>query len=83
MINFDCPHYVSDYIHRSGRTGRLGSEGSHLVSTFVSFKPDAFMVMELEKAIRLGGEIISTNANIKAQISQRRADKKEKLQRNN
>lgn len=82
VINFDCPHYVSDYIHRGGRTGRLGSQGTNIVSTMVSFKPDAFMVMELEKAIRLGGEITCTNANIKSQISQRRADKKEKMNRN-
>ncbi|KAH7641746.1 dead box atp-dependent rna helicase-like protein [Dermatophagoides farinae] len=82
VINFDCPHYVSDYIHRSGRTGRLGSSFIGHVSTFVSFKPDAYMLMELERALRLGEPITTVNANIKAQISQHRVDKWQKIQRN-
>lgn len=44
VINFDCPHYVSDYIHRAGRTGRLGSNGPCLVSTLVSYKQDKYML---------------------------------------
>lgn len=84
VINFDCPHYVSDYIHRAGRVGRLGSsssDASPLVSTLVAYKPDVYMVMKLERALRLGGEIEHPNANIKAQVSQRRADKKSKAMR--
>lgn len=82
MINFDCPHFVSDYIHRSGRTGRLGSKANCTVSTFVSFKQDVYMLMDLERSIRLGLKI-RTNANIKAQLSQKWADKRDKLLRNN
>lgn len=81
MINFDCPHYVSDYIHRSGRTGRLGTKGSCLVSTLLSFKQDIYMLMELERSLRLGKEISVVNANIKSQIQQRWADKRNKIQR--
>ena len=87
VINYDCPHYVSDYIHRAGRVGRLGSssdgggQGAALVTTLVAFKPDAAMVAQLERALRLGGEIQCPNANIKAQLSQRRADKRSKAMR--
>ncbi|OTF83444.1 DEAD box ATP-dependent RNA helicase-like protein [Euroglyphus maynei] len=82
IINFDCPHYVSDYIHRSGRTGRLGSSFIGQVSTLVSYKPDAYMLMELERSLRLCEPIATVNANIKAQISQHRVDKWQKSQRN-
>lgn len=83
VINFDCPHYVADYIHRSGRTGRLGSSFVGHVSTLVSYKPDAYMLIELERSLRLCEPIATVNANIKAQISQHRVDKWQKIQRNN
>lgn len=83
VINFDCPHYVSDYIHRSGRTGRLGTGGGGcLVSTMVTYKPDVYMLMQLEKSLRLGKQIDSVNANIKSQLKQIRADKRAKIQQN-
>ncbi|CAG2105644.1 unnamed protein product [Medioppia subpectinata] len=69
VINYDCPHYVSDYIHRSGRTGRMGSKQDCLVSTFVSFKPDVMMVKKLELALRLNRPIDSVDANIKHQMN--------------
>jgi len=28
VINFKCPTYVEDYIHRIGRTGRAGKKGT-------------------------------------------------------
>lgn len=40
------------------------------------------MLMDLERSIRLGLKI-RTNANIKAQLSQKWADKRDKLLRNN
>lgn len=30
VINFDLPHNVEDYVHRIGRTGRAGAEGTAL-----------------------------------------------------
>lgn len=30
VINFDLPHVAEDYVHRIGRTGRAGSEGTAL-----------------------------------------------------
>jgi superfamily II DNA/RNA helicase len=69
VINYDCPHYVSDYIHRSGRTGRIGADGDCLVSTLVSFKPDVRMLQNLEMALRLNKPIDSVDANIKQQLN--------------
>jgi len=34
IFNFDIPHFCDDYIHRVGRTGRMGREG--VAFTFVS-----------------------------------------------
>lgn len=34
IINFDVPHFCDDYIHRVGRTGRMGREG--VAYTFVT-----------------------------------------------
>lgn len=82
MINFDCPHYVADYVHRSGRTGRLGTTFVGQVSTLVSYKPDGYMLMQLERALRLGKPITTVNANIKSQIRQKRLDKRNKIERN-
>lgn len=65
MINFDCPHYVSDYIHRSGRTGRVGSSDECTVHSFVSFKPDVDMLNQLEYSVRMNKPIQNVNANIK------------------
>jgi ATP-dependent RNA helicase RhlE len=28
VVNFEIPHVASDYVHRIGRTGRAGNEGS-------------------------------------------------------
>ena len=34
IINFDIPHFCDDYVHRVGRTGRMGREG--IAFTFVT-----------------------------------------------
>ena len=33
VINFDCPNAIDDYVHRIGRTGRIGKKG--IAYTFV------------------------------------------------
>eukprot|EP01125_Pyxidicula_operculata_P002285 TRINITY_DN12184_c0_g1_i1.p1 TRINITY_DN12184_c0_g1~~TRINITY_DN12184_c0_g1_i1.p1 ORF type:complete len:738 (-),score=182.79 TRINITY_DN12184_c0_g1_i1:23-2236(-) len=37
VINFDVPHITEEYIHRIGRTGRIGKDGQAI--TFVSKSP--------------------------------------------
>ena len=70
MINYDCPHYVTDYIHRSGRTGRMGGSDNCLVSTFVAFKPDVRMLQHLELALRLNRPIDSIDDNFSEHLNE-------------
>ena len=36
VINYDAPNNINDYVHRIGRTGRMGKEGKSI--TFVNGK---------------------------------------------
>jgi superfamily II DNA/RNA helicase len=48
VINYDFPLYMADYIHRCGRTGRVGSdEGSH-VSNFIVNSREVELVQKIE-----------------------------------
>lgn len=67
IINYECPRFVADYIHRIGRVGRLGSSGAAHVTNFVSFKPDVCLVQQLEMAVRTGKGLQDMDANIKKQ----------------
>lgn len=49
VFNFDLPHDVEDYIHRIGRTGRLGAEGQALSFACEDY---AFILPDIET--RLG-----------------------------
>lgn len=46
VINFDLPHIVEDYVHRIGRTGRAGAQGTAL--SFVGGR-DAHIVKKIEQ----------------------------------
>ncbi len=48
VVNFDLPYEAEDYVHRIGRTGRAGAEG-----TAVSFacEDESFGIPEIEKYI--------------------------------
>jgi ATP-dependent RNA helicase RhlB len=48
VVNFDLPYEAEDYVHRIGRTGRAGAEG-----TAVSFacEDESFTIPEIEKFI--------------------------------
>ena len=70
VINFECPFFLSDYLHRAGRTGRLGSKGTCEVTTFVSFKPDVALVQKLEYSIRTGKPLHGVESNLAAQMRQ-------------
>ena len=48
VINYDLPFEAEDYVHRIGRTGRVGAEGAAI--TFAG-EDDAFMLPALEKYI--------------------------------
>ena len=41
VVNFDMPTYPNDYIHRIGRTGRAGKEGTAI--SFLSIDEQKFL----------------------------------------
>ncbi|XP_033735951.1 probable ATP-dependent RNA helicase DDX28 [Pecten maximus] len=69
VINFDLPQFVSDYIHRAGRVGRVGADDSGRVVSFVTQKWDVKLVWNIETAARKTAELENVNANIKRKIT--------------
>lgn len=74
IINYDCPRWSTDYVHRAGRTGRINSENERCsIHTFVSFDSDVQMLQELERSIRENTEIEGINLDIKGFYNTRHA----------
>ena len=48
MVNYDFPSFVSDYIHRAGRVGRVGSSHSGRVTSFVAHKWEVEVLWQIE-----------------------------------
>lgn len=69
VINFDFPMYMSDYIHRTGRVGRVGSTQQGHVTSFVIYPHDVELVWQLEMAARKDSELQNVDANIKRKIT--------------
>lgn len=66
IINFDCPRFTPDYVHRAGRTGRINNTIKNCsVHSFVSFKPDVQLVQQLERSIREDRELEGIEMDIK------------------
>lgn len=74
VLNFDFPLHVSDYIHRCGRIGRVGSLDKSLVTNFISSRREIDVVQRIEHAARTGGLLPDVNANIKNIINKRIMD---------
>ncbi|XP_050668717.1 probable ATP-dependent RNA helicase DDX28 [Leptidea sinapis] len=71
IINYDFPLYTSDYIHRSGRTGRIGSPSGCSITNFIAWPREINLVQKIEKAVRGNTELPNVNANIRRQIMNR------------
>ncbi|GFG30487.1 hypothetical protein Cfor_08112 [Coptotermes formosanus] len=77
VINYDFPLYVADYIHRCGRTGRVGSaEGCH-VSNFIAGLREVELVQKIEIAARKMDTLPNVNGNISRTIQYRTMKKME------
>lgn len=48
VINYDFPIYMADYIHRCGRTGRIGSSDSCSITNFVAGVKEIELVNKIE-----------------------------------
>ena len=66
VINYDLPQIPEDFIHRVGRTGRMGSSG--LASTLVS-GAEISELRSMERALKL--KIVRRRLDGGAQIPQR------------
>lgn len=77
VINYDFPLYMADYIHRCGRTGRVGSaEGCH-VSNFIAGLREVELVQKIEIAARKMDTLPNVNGNITRTIQYRAMKKME------
>ncbi|EFN78418.1 Probable ATP-dependent RNA helicase DDX28 [Harpegnathos saltator] len=52
VLNFEFPFDTADYIHRCGRTGRVGSVKDCRVTNFISTPAEITLVRRIEKATR-------------------------------
>ncbi|XP_034826692.1 probable ATP-dependent RNA helicase DDX28 [Maniola hyperantus] len=68
IINYDFPLYTAEYLHRTGRTGRLGSADDCHVTNFVAWPREIQLVQKIEAAVRKNAPLPNVNANIKRQI---------------
>ena len=48
VINFEFPSFISDYIHRGGRVGRVGSHGTGTVHNYISKIYEVELLWEIE-----------------------------------
>ncbi|XP_046848631.1 probable ATP-dependent RNA helicase DDX28 [Xenia sp. Carnegie-2017] len=51
VINFDFPPNVIDYIHRAGRTGRLGMNALSYVTSFISHNRELVIMEAVKRAM--------------------------------
>uniref|UniRef100_A0A6B0VDR7 RNA helicase n=1 Tax=Ixodes ricinus TaxID=34613 RepID=A0A6B0VDR7_IXORI len=72
VVNFDFPHHMSDYIHRCGRVGRVGSTvDTCRVTNFVVTPPQVDLVQKIERAARQTKALPRVDANIARFLDER------------
>ncbi|XP_078452023.1 putative ATP-dependent RNA helicase DDX28 [Lampetra planeri] len=71
VINYDFPTCLSDYLHRVGRVGRVGSLVRGSVVNIVTHPWDVELVQKIEIAVRRHTPLPGINANIKRKLKSR------------
>ncbi|XP_025415053.1 probable ATP-dependent RNA helicase DDX28 [Sipha flava] len=64
IINYEFPHYIADYIHRCGRTGRLNSGIDGKVTNYICTNNEIELVQKIELAARTMKSLPNVNGNI-------------------
>lgn len=65
IVNFDFPLHASDYIHRCGRIGRLGSNVNCNITNFISSLRELDLVRKIEASARTNYLLENVDANIR------------------
>lgn len=85
VINFEMPQFISDYIHRIGRVGRLSSAkkggSAGIVTNYVTKAYEVDLVWNIERSVRLGVDLHNVNANAKRVFNTRYTPRDEPLVR--
>ncbi|EEC11686.1 helicase, putative, partial [Ixodes scapularis] len=72
VVNFDFPHHMSDYIHRCGRVGRVGSTvDTCRVTNFVVTPPQVDLVQKIEASRSPTKALPRVDANIARFLDER------------
>lgn len=72
IVNFDFPKYISDYIHRCGRIGRLGGINNKcMVTNFISSLSELDLVRKIELSARTNFLLENVDANINKILRER------------
>ncbi|CAF0729244.1 unnamed protein product, partial [Didymodactylos carnosus] len=82
VINFDFPRYISDYIHRAGRVGRVGSRNPGKVTSFVTYPSEVELAQKIEVTTRFNRKLQNVNSNIKL-LMEKQTEKKQQQQDKN
>ncbi|CAL1533066.1 unnamed protein product [Lymnaea stagnalis] len=72
VINYDFPTFISDYIHRVGRVGRVGGTDAGEVTSLISEKWNVELVWKIEIAARKRRKLRDVNANIKQKLDEKK-----------
>ncbi|XP_059618883.1 probable ATP-dependent RNA helicase DDX28 [Phlebotomus argentipes] len=64
VVNFDFPLHMADYIHRCGRTGRLGGVQNCTITNFVSSLHELKIIQQIEHAARTRSALPNVDGNI-------------------
>lgn len=67
VIQYDFPHFISDYIHRAGRVGRIGAKSPGKVSSFVTRPNEISLAQKIE--VRFKKYIIKQYISLISHIS--------------
>lgn len=78
VVNFEFPLNPADYIHRAGRVGRVGAQGTGHVTSFVDSALGVEVLQRIETSVRKNMEILNVNNNI-VRIIEHRLRKKQGL----
>ena len=74
VINYDFPSNASDYLHRIGRVGRVGSKQAPKVTSLVCGQTSVRVVQDLEMAVRMNREVQGTDGNVARVIKNRKLE---------